>query len=264
MKVDLFDTHCHLTFDSLAAEVDRVITDATTAGVVGMLTVACRADDVENAVRLRTLSDRVHVAAGIHPHEAAEIDDAELRQLADHWHRPEVIAAGEMGLDFHYDFSPRETQQTVFRKQLDLAAETGLPIIVHAREAHDRVIQILCNHGYEDRPVVFHCFSGSAEQAAELRSHGWWTSFTGVITFKNAGESLQACVETPIDQLLFETDAPYLTPEPIRKVRPNEPQYVEHTIRFAAEARGESFESLAAATTRNARRFFRLDAQHDP
>ena len=264
MPTELFDTHCHLTFESLACQADRVIADATAAGVANMLTIACRANDVENALRLRTLSDHVHVAAGIHPHEAAKVDDAELQQLADYWHRPELIAAGEMGLDFHYDFSSRDAQENIFRKQLDLAAETDLPIIVHAREAHDRIIQILCEHGYDHKRVVFHCFSGSAEQAAELRSHGWWTSFTGMITFKNSHGPREACLDTPIDQLMFETDAPYLTPEPVRKVRPNEPQYLAHTIRFAAQARGESFETLAAATTRNARQFFRLDAQHNP
>jgi len=259
MSIELFDTHCHLTFDSLAAKADRVIADARAAGVTDMLTITCRANDVENALNLRTLSDRIHIAAGIHPHEAAQVGEAELKQLADDWRRPELIAAGEMGLDFHYDSSPRDTQETVFRKQLDLAAQMGLPIIVHAREAHDRVIEILCKHGYEQKPVVFHCFSGSTGQAAELRSHGWWTSFTGVITFKNAHEPRQACVETPIDQLIFETDAPYLTPEPVRKIRPNEPKYMAHTVRFAARIRGESFEALAAATTRNARRFFHLE-----
>jgi TatD DNase family protein len=259
MPIELFDTHCHLTFDSLLANAASVIADAEAAGVTDMLTIACRAADIENALNLSKISKRIHVGAGIHPHEAAQVDDAELKVLADYWQRPALIAAGEMGLDFHYDFSPRDRQEAVFRKQLDLAAETNLPIIVHAREAHGRVIEILCEHGYENKRVVFHCFSGSPEQAAELRSHGWWTSFTGVVTFKNAREPRQACLETPIDRLMFETDAPYLTPEPVRKVRPNEPQYIAHTIRLIAEARGEPFEALARATTDNARRFFGLD-----
>jgi TatD DNase family protein len=165
-----------------------------------------------------------------------------------------------MGLDYHYDFSPREVQRSVFQRQLELAADTGLPLVVHCREANEDVVRLLDQHGYADKPVVFHCFGGGPAEAAELRARGWCVSFSGILTFKKACDVQAACVETPADQILFETDAPYLSPEPVRSKRPNEPAYVAHTVRFAAQLRGESFESLAAVSTANAMRFFRLAA----
>jgi TatD DNase family protein len=256
---ELFDTHCHLTFKDLLPRAEQVIADAVTAGVTRMVTIACRADEVELALDLRRYHDQLWVAAGIHPHEAAHTDDAELQRLAEYWQRPELVGAGEMGLDFHYDFSPREMQETVFKKQLEIAAESHLPVIIHAREAHDRVVRILSEHGYDNKPVVFHCFSGTPAQAAEILDHGWWLSFTGIITFKNAEGPRQALTEAPIDRLMFETDAPYLSPEPVRKMRPNEPKNVGHIVRFAAELRGVSLDHMTEAGTRNANRFYEIE-----
>jgi len=264
MPAQLFDTHCHLTFGDLRPQCERVIADAVRAGVSRMITVAVRTDELEAALAVRKINSGVRVSAGIHPHEASGASEEDLGRLARFWREPGVAAAGEMGLDYHYDFSPREVQQSVFRRQLDLAAEVGLPVVVHCREAQEEAVRILLGHGYGGKPVVFHCFSGSAEEAAELRAHGWWTSFTGMITFKNAGPVRRACAETPADQLMFETDAPYLSPEPVRGIRPNEPQYLAHTVRFAAALRGQSFESLAEATTANAVRFFRLSDTRCP
>lgn len=175
------------------------------------------------------------------------------------WNEAVCVAAGEMGLDYHYDFSPREVQQRIFTRQLELAASRGLPIVVHCREAHDDVVRLLLAHGYQGKKVVFHCFSGDSQQAAELRSHGWRVSFTGVITFKDADAIREACLQTPLNEILFETDAPYLSPVPMRKVRPNEPRLMVHTVRFAAELRGETYEDLAAASTTNAIQFFGLN-----
>ncbi len=257
MPVELFDTHCHLTFRDLLGHRERVIADAVRVGVSRMITVACSPAEFASASATRQMHDKLWVAAGIHPHEASQTGDDDLDRLASFWRQPGVIAAGEMGLDYHYDLSPRQVQQSVFRRQLDLAADVGLPLVIHAREAHDDTVRILTEHGYVGKPVVFHCFSGSAAEAAELRANGWWTSFTGIITFKNAPGPRQACAETPAEQLMFETDAPYLSPEPVRRMRPNEPQNVIHTVRFAAGLRGQSFESLAETSTANARRFFK-------
>lgn len=259
MPTELFDTHCHLTFKDLVPQRERIIADAVGAGVTRMITVAVRPEEVPEALALRSLHEKLWVAVGVHPHEAGRVGDDDLSQLAGCWREPGVVAAGEIGLDYHYDFSPRDVQQSVFGRQLDLAAEAGLPVVVHCREAHDDMVRILPEHGYAGRLVVFHCFSGTAEQAAELQANGWWTSFTGVITFKNASGPRQACAETPMDRLMFETDAPYLSPEPVRAMRPNEPQNLIHTVRFAASCRGQTFESLAEASTANAVRFFRLD-----
>ena len=260
MATALIDTHCHLTSKELFERRQQVIADAVAAGVTRMIEIACTPADLEPALQLqREFPQQVLLAAGIHPHEAGKVTEKDIQRFARLWHENKaIVAIGEIGLDYHYDFSPRDVQQAVFRNQLDLASDTSLPIVIHCRKAHGDVVRILKEHGYASRQVVFHCFSSSAEQAAELRSLGWWTSFTGVVTFKNARDTQQACVETPDDMLMFETDCPYMTPEPIRKVRPNEPQYLVHTVRFAAALRGTSFEKLAEQATASALRFFKV------
>ncbi len=259
MPIELIDTHCHLTSGELYPHARRVVQAAHEANVSRMITVACRADEAETALQLRADEPGVHVACGIHPHEAGRTNEAELARLRDLWRREGVLAAGEMGLDYHYDFSPRDAQQRVFEKQLEMAAATSLPVVIHCREAQADVIRLLDKHGFSGRRVVFHCFSGSAQEAVEIRGHGWRTSFTGLITFKNAAGPQQALVETPLEQLMFETDSPYLSPEPVRKMRPNEPRNVVHTVRFAAMLRGMTFEEMAELSTSSARTFFTLD-----
>jgi TatD DNase family protein len=261
MRPTLFDTHCHLTSKGLFERRQQVIADAVAAGVTRMVEIACTPADLGPAMQLRReFSGQVLIGAGIHPHEAGKVTDADIERFARLWHEEGgVVAVGEIGLDYHYDFSPRDVQRAVFRKQLELAAEVSLPIVVHSREAFEDTVQILKDGGCAGRRVVFHCYGGTARQAAELRELGWWTSFTGVLTFRNAEGLRQAFLETPIKMLMFETDCPYMTPEPIRHVRPNEPRYLVHTVRFAAELRGMSFEELAEVSTANAVRFFGLD-----
>jgi TatD DNase family protein len=260
MPAEFFDTHCHLTFDDLYPQRDRVIADAAVAGVTRMINVACVPAEWETALDMRRSHPRVWVAASIHPHEAGRVDREDVERLAEVWKRPGVVAAGEMGLDYHYDFSSRENQRTVFQRQLELAAHTSLPLVIHCREAHEDTVRLLMQHGYAGKPVLFHCFSGNADQAAELVANGWWASFSGVLTFKKAKTTQEAYLGMPADRVLFETDAPYLSPEPVRNVRPNEPKYVVHTVEFAARLRGQSVESLAAISTANSLRFFSLDA----
>lgn len=260
--MELFDTHCHLTFKGLRDRYAQVIDDALRAKVTRMITGVCSLNDMEAARACRLAYDQLWLALGIHPHDAQRASADDIRQISELWRtEPGIVAAGEMGLDYHYDLSPRAIQKSIFRKQLALAAETDLPIVIHCRQAHDDVVRILSEHGYIGRRVVFHCFSGTADEAAELRANGWRASFTGVVTFKNADPVQEACEETPLDEIMFETDAPYLSPEPVRKVRPNEPKHLVHTVQFAARLRGESFESLAMASTTNAMRFFGLDRQ---
>ncbi|NLX13138.1 MAG: TatD family hydrolase [Phycisphaerales bacterium] len=258
MPAELFDTHCHLTFKELLPESDSVITTAASVGVTRILTVACHAEEIAAAEALAERHPGIRLAGGVHPHEARSADDEVLSRWAAFWRTAGVVAAGEMGLDYHYDFSPRAVQQEVFQCQLDLAREADLPVIVHCREAHADVVRILAEQGYVDRAVVFHCFSGSLAEARELWANGWWTSFTGVITFKNADASRQVCAQAPADRLMFETDAPYLSPEPMRKVRPNTPALMIHTVRLAAVLRGCTFDELAENSTTNALGFFRI------
>lgn len=254
---ELIDTHCHLTSGQLAERTDAVIASAVAAGVTRMINVACAPSDWTPSLELvRRYEGRLWMTAGIHPHEAAAATDADFEKLAELWRAPGVVGCGEIGLDYHYDFSPRPVQQAVFARQLALAHACGLPIIIHSREAHDDTVRILREQGYSGAKVVFHCFSGTRAQAGELWAEGWWTSFTGTVTYKNAAEQKLACTDARADQLMFETDAPYLSPEPVRKMRPNEPANIVHTVKYAADLRGQSVEELARQSTQNALRFF--------
>jgi TatD DNase family protein len=255
---ELIDTHAHLASSDMLPHAPAMIERANAAGVTRTVCVACTVAEWPAARRLAAEhSERIMPAFGIHPHDAASVRPEHLASLDALLALPETAAAGEMGLDYHYDFSPRDVQRDVFSRQLEMARRHRLPVVIHAREAHADVVRILLDEGFTGRPVVFHCFGGSPDEAAELRARGWWTSFTGVVTFHKSHETRQACRETPLDQLMFETDAPYLSPEPVRRTRPNEPALLVHTARFAAELRGEPFDVVARASTANALRFFR-------
>jgi TatD DNase family protein len=253
----LIDSHCHLTVDGLREQVDAVIERATIAGVAEILTVATDLADAGRALELSRRYPSVRVGAGVHPHQAGKVApgwDAELRAIAG---RADVFAVGEIGLDYHYDFSDRPSQALVFRRQLAIAKEIGKPIIVHCRGAHRDVMAALDE--YTPLPgVVFHCFSGNLAEAAELWSHGYWISLTGVVTFKRSDELRSVARLTPFDHLMIETDAPYLSPEPLRNIRPNEPAFLVHTATCIASQRSMSFSELARLLTANTRRFFSL------
>ncbi len=261
----LIDTHCHLTYDDLAAQLDAVIDRAEQAGVRRLITIATDASDARRAIGVLERHPRVLLAAGVHPHQA-DCDESVLCEIEE-LHRGRwggdapggrLVAVGETGLDFHYDFVPRPRQEQVFRRQIELALQVGRPIVIHARRSEERVCDVLSEYsGLADR-VVFHCFSGGVELARRVLDLGFWLSFTGVVTFRNADEIRQAAKFAPADRVMVETDAPYLTPEPHRKVRPNEPAFVSHTARRLAEIRGESYDRLAERTTANAVRFFGL------
>jgi TatD DNase family protein len=254
----LVDSHCHLDFPDFAAERETVIARARAAGVATMLTIGTRLDQWD-AVRAIAESDPdIWCSVGAHPHEAtdhAELTAARLVELAGH---PRVVGIGETGLDFHYNLSPHDIQERVFRTHISAAAATGLPLIVHAREADDEMAAIL----RETRPHsgVMHCFSsgrGLAEAALEV---GFYISISGIVTFRNA-EDLRAIVrDVPLDRLLVETDAPFLAPVPHRGRR-NEPAFVAATAAFVAELKGVPSAELADITSWN---FFRLFAKAAP
>jgi len=254
--MSLVDTHCHLTGREFASCLDAVIDRAVAAGVNRMITVGTDAADAQAALALARRRPELSAAAGIHPHEAGRAVPADLDVLARVWAEPRCVAVGEIGLDYHYDFSPRDVQRDWLRRQLDAAAATGLPVVIHSREAHADVVRILTECGYVGRPVVFHCFAGTADEAAEIARCGWRLSFSGVVTFRKS-EALRAIAATyPAEQLLIETDAPYLSPEPVRHIRPNEPANVRHTLAFLAALRQTPFDVLADRTSRNAEAFF--------
>ncbi len=252
----LIDTHCHLTSDVLSRDLFGVRQRARAAGVARMITVATDAADSRRAVAVADHTHGVYATVGIHPHEAAKVKAGDWRLLRELRHNPSVVAWGEIGLDYHYDFADHKTQQDVFAAQLADARRSGLPVVIHCREAVADVVAMLEDHGYRDRRVVFHCFSGASDEADAIIDRGWWLSFTGMVTFKNSRDLQDIARRYPLEQLMLETDAPYLSPEPHRKVKPNEPSLLVHTAAFLADLLGVDLAEMEARTTANAERFF--------
>ena len=252
----LIDTHCHFNHARFADDLAETMTRARQAGVSQMVVVGFDRASSEQAVSLSEQHPGVLFAAiGIHPHDAKDWDAAaaaRLRALADH---PHVIAIGEIGLDFHHNFSPREAQETAFRAQMGIARDSELPVIIHCREAYLETLQILSEEGADDAGGVMHCWAGTPEQAAETVALGLALGFGGTLTFKNAEDIRIAARNAPLESLLLETDAPYLTPVPHRSKR-NEPAYTRLVAEKLAELRGLSLPEIAALTTANARRIF--------
>jgi len=256
--MQLIDTHCHLTFGQLADDVDAVIERSVAAGVTSWITVGTDPVHNQKVIALADKFENMYAAVGIHPHDAKDVSDQALRQLNALAQNKRVVAIGETGLDFHYDHSPRNQQAAVFTQHLQLAQELNLPVIVHCREAFDETMQILERDGPGLKKVVFHCFSGSADQAKIVLDKGFYISFTGVVTFKNAERTRQAAKIVPLDKLMLETDCPYMSPEPMRKQRINEPALLIHIAKFLAELKQMSFDDFAAAVTATTKTFFNL------
>ncbi len=261
----LTDTHCHLTSPELLPQADAVLARARAAGVGRLVLVATDPRDAEAALALLRRDRQLYLVAGIHPHQAGRAtseDFAAIEQLVSERAAGDVadrvVGVGETGLDFHYDFAPRDVQERVFRAHLELACRRGRPVVIHARESELRVCEILADYPALRERVVFHCFSADRSVARRVLDLGDYLSFTGVVTFRNADAIRDAARFVPLERIMVETDAPYLSPEPMRKVRPNEPALVVHTARFLADIRGEAFDVFAAATSANAARFFSL------
>jgi len=262
----LIDTHCHLTFAPLRDQVTDVLARARAADVRQVINVATTIAEARAGLELLRSFPEVDLVAGIHPHEAGHCTSDDLAALAA-LHRGEwaeqadaerLVGVGETGLDFHYDFAPRARQEEVFRFHLALAVQVGRPVVIHARASELRVCEMLADYPQLAGRVVFHCFSAGVDIARRVLDLGGYLSFTGVVTFKKAETVRAAARFAPQDRILVETDAPYLSPEPVRKTQPNEPAFVVHTARFLAELRGESLDELAGATTANAIRCFGL------
>jgi TatD DNase family protein len=257
----MIDTHCHLTYQPLCDRLDDVLTAAAAAGVDRMITVGTSPDDARRAAALAQQHPQVFATVGLHPHYAADWTDqaavqAAMRELAAH---PRVVALGEMGLDWHYPDQPRDVQHRVLDWQLEtVAALPNLPVIIHNRKATDDVLTTLRRSGIPGPRFVFHCFTGTPAEVDAILDFGAVVGFTGIVTFASATDVAEASDRVPLDRLLIETDSPYLTPEPHRKVRPNEPKYVPHVARFLAHRRGMSEADFIAAVDANARRVFHL------
>ena len=256
--MNLIDTHCHLADRRLARNIDQVISDAATAGVNTMISASANIPDARIAVDIASKHAEVFCTAGVHPHHAAEQDEeylAEIEQLAAHERN---VAIGEIGLDYHYDYSPRPRQQEVFAEQLALAARLGKPIVIHTREAFDDTMAIIRESGVDGRAMVFHSFTGGLGEVRCVLDIGAMVSFSGIATFKTAEDIRAGATIVPDDRILVETDAPYLSPEPVRNARVNQPAYVAHVAACLAAVRGTDLEQFAEQTTANAERFFSL------
>jgi TatD DNase family protein len=251
----LVDSHCHLDFPDLGRELDGVLARAREAGIGAVVTISTRVRRFDQLKAIVEAHEQVFCSIGTHPHNAAEEPDVTAAELVEIARHPKVVAIGEAGLDYHYNHSPRDTQAKSFRTQIQAARETGLPLVIHAREADDDIARILEEESAKGAfPFVLHCFTSGAELARRGLALGGYVSFSGVVTFKNAGALRDIAAEVPEDRLLVETDAPYLAPEPMRG-KTNEPAYVAHVAARLAALRGFSESELARLTTEN---FFRL------
>lgn len=254
----LFDSHAHLDSKQFDQDRDLVIKRAQSSGVSYIFNPGADFESSVNAVALSEKYDFIYAGVGIHPHDAKSCDDDMLALLTHMAKKPRVVAIGEIGLDYHYDFSPREIQKKWFIAQVKLAKTLKLPVVIHDREASADVMAILKAENAFETGVLMHCYSGSAELARQYVKLGAMISIAGPVTYKNARKTVEVVESVPIERLLIETDAPYLSPVPMRGKR-NEPMYVKHTCERIASIKGIPFESVAELTCQNAKTFFGID-----
>jgi len=255
----LIDTHTHLATETYKKILTQTLEKSRQAGVTQWITIGTDLKDSQAGIELSSQIDDMFCSVGIHPHEASQQTSEYLDHLTAMIASPKVCAIGEIGLDYHYDFSEPKIQKKIFAEQLQMAQNTSLPIVIHCREAIDDCLSILREWNQPERPVVFHCFSSGKKVVRSVLDQGYWLSFTGTITFKNALENQQAAQYVPLDRVMLETDCPYLSPAPMRKIKPNEPALLVHTAQKFADLHNKSIEEIAETTTYNSRYFYKLD-----
>jgi TatD DNase family protein len=251
----LVDSHCHLDFPDFGADQDGLIARAQAAGVSHILTISTRVKKHAQVLAIAEKYPNVFCSLGTHPHHAQEELDISVNDLVERARHPKVVAIGEAGLDFHYDFSPRAAQEQSFRTHIAAARLAKIPVVIHARECDDHLLFVLAeeqDHG--PFTAVLHCYTGGAELARRAIEMGHYISFTGILTFKKSDALRAIAASLPADRILVETDAPYLAPQKYRGKR-NEPAYVAEVAKCLAETRGVPFEEIARQTSDN---FFRL------
>jgi TatD DNase family protein len=263
LPVPIVDAHTHLDACGAkdAEDVAEMVDRAASAGVGRVVTVADDLAAARWAAEAATWDPRVFAAVAVHPTRTAVFTDADRAVVEELARRPRVVAVGETGLDYYWDYSPPEAQHEAFRWHIDLAKRVGKPLMIHDRDAHEDIYRILLEEGPPEK-VIFHCFSGDAEFARRCVDHGWVLSFAGTVTFRNANALRDALAVIPSYQLLVETDAPFLTPHPFRG-RPNEPYCAAYTVRALAQFKGVAVETLAAEVASTAERVFDLPRTTD-
>ncbi|PQO35403.1 TatD family hydrolase [Blastopirellula marina] len=254
----LFDTHAHLFDETLISQIDDVVARAKEAGVGQMMVVGTTAEDSVRAIEIAERFPEVYATVGIQPNNCAEAKPGDWDKIVELLEHPKVVALGETGLDRYWDFTPFELQQDYFDRHLRLSQERDFPFIVHMRDCGDDIV-VMLKEAAERGPLrgVMHSFTGDPALMQQCLDLDMYISFAGMVTFKKSGDLRDVAALVPKDRILIETDAPYLSPEPVRGKRPNEPAYVAHTAACVAAARGESLEEFAELTTANARRLFR-------
>jgi TatD DNase family protein len=255
---NLIDTHCHLTDRRLAGQFEAVVKRAAAGGVVAMISAASDVADACVAADLAGRAANVYFTAGVHPHEAKSVAPDYLRQVETLTAGAKCVAIGEIGLDYHYDFSPRDAQRRVFAEQLALAGRLAKPVVIHTREAFDDTLAVIAESGIDGARIVFHSCTERPENVRRALDLGAMISFSGIVTFAKADDVRRSAAIVPEDRLLVETDSPYLSPEPLPRRGTNEPANVAHVAACLAKVRNAAPEALAAATTANAVRFFGL------
>lgn len=248
----MIDSHCHL---EMFENKEEIIKRAQQAGVNTIITISSDPESIDESIKIAEEHPSVYAAIGIHPHEATKLDEKILQDIFSKSRHPKVIAIGEIGLDYHYKYSPRDVQIRAFELQLSLAKEIGLPVVVHSREAFEDTLSILKESGIKNG--VMHCYSGNLSQAKKFIELGFFISISGVVTFKNASKIKEVASYVPDDNLIIETDAPYLAPEPMRGKK-NEPAFLTYIAEELAKLRGVTLEDIDRITTVNAMRLFKI------
>ncbi|PEA53692.1 hydrolase TatD [Bacillus pseudomycoides] len=251
----LFDTHSHLNAEQFKEDLQEVIARMKEVGVSYTVVVGFDEMTIKKAIELAETYDFIYAAVGWHPVDAIDMTEEHLKWLEELAAHPKVVALGEMGLDYHWDKSPKEVQKEVFRKQIKLARKVNLPIIIHNRDATQDIVDILKEENASEVGGIMHCFSGSVEVAKQCVEMNFLISLGGPVTFKNAKKPKEVAMGIPMEQLLIETDCPYLTPHPFRGKR-NEPSYVKLVAEEIAKLKGLSYEEVAIKTTENAKKLF--------
>ena len=255
MYNNIFDSHAHYDDESFSEDLSSLLSSMPSKGVTGIVNCATDINSCKKCAAISENYNNIYFAAGIHPHEAQDVPEDFIQKLAEFSKHQKCVAIGEIGLDYHYDFSPREIQKDVFEKQLILAKELQLPVIIHDREAHEDTMNLLKK--YKPKGIV-HCFSGSVEMAKETVKLGLLIGLGGAVTFKNAKKPVEVAKYVPLESLVLETDCPYMTPVPFRGKR-NDSSLISYTADFIAELKGLSVQELIDITTENSKRIFGIN-----
>lgn len=256
--MQIIDTHTHLTYSPLAEQIDQVLARSRQAGVTGWIAVGTTPQDNQQVLNLARRTENLWAAVGYHPHEADNIGDADLTALKNAAGLPEVVAVGETGLDYHYMHAAADNQRRLFRAHLEIAAQVQKPVIIHTRQAFDETLDILADYHGRLKGVVIHCYGGNRDQTRRVLRQGYRVSFTGTITFQKSDALREVAQMIPTDRLMIETDCPYLSPEPVRKIRPNEPALLVHTAAKLAQLHNLPLDKFAQIVTKNSKVFFNL------